>query len=129
MSTKVQQAVEKKQSGRCNCAQAVAATYADQAGTDEETMMSMGAAFGTGMGCLEGTCGALVGAGLVLGAVHRDRVKAMRAMREVMTAFKQQNGAVTCRELKGQGGAPALRACNDCVADAATLLEKALGQV
>lgn len=128
METRTQEAVEKKRSGKYNCAQAVACTYCDLAGADEETMKNLAGAFGTGMGSMEGTCGALVGAGLILGAVRKDRVRAMKEMRGIMTSFRQQNGAVTCRELKGLGDGPVLRACNDCVADAAALLEQALGQ-
>ncbi len=69
METRVSQAVEKKKSGRYNCAQSVACTYCDLAGLDEETMYAVAGAFGAGMGNMEGTCGALSGAGMVLGCV------------------------------------------------------------
>lgn len=125
--SKIEEAVERKRSGRYNCAQAVACTYSSVAGVDEDTMHHMAGAFGTGMGSLEGTCGAIVGAGMVLGMVRKDRLAAMRDMKVLTSRFLKANGTITCRELKGIGTGCPLRACNDCVADAAALLEEALG--
>ncbi len=126
MDTRVEQAVERKRSGKYNCAQAVACTYCDAAGVDEDTMRNLLNAFGTGMGSMDGTCGAIVGAGAVLGMVRRDRMAAMRDMKGLVTRFKSQNGAIECHALKGAGKGKPLRACNDCVADAAGLLEELL---
>ena len=67
METRKHIAVEKLENGTYNCAQAVICTYADLVGIDEETGRNLGNAFGSGMGKMEGTCGALVGAGIVLG--------------------------------------------------------------
>ena len=126
MDTRIEQAVEKKRSGKFNCAQAVACTYCDLAGLEEETMRNLTNAFGTGMGSMDGTCGAIVGAGAVLGMVRKDRIAAMRDMKTLVTRFKTRNGAVECHALKGIGGGTPLRACNDCVADAAQFLEELL---
>lgn len=127
MNTRVDEAVARKASGRYNCAQAVACTYCDIAGVDEDTAGNIAAAFGVGMGNLEGTCGSLVGAGMVLGLKLRDRAAAMRSMKKLMEKFKAQNGSTICKELKGLGATCPLRACNDCVADAARFLEEELG--
>ena len=129
METRVSQAVEKKKSGRYNCAQSVACTYCDLAGLDEETMYAVAGAFGAGMGNMEGTCGALSGAGMVLGGRLHDRAAAMKAMRRVMTKFGERNGATVCKLLKGNGSGCALRACDDCVADAAEFVEDELNAV
>ena len=67
-------AAEKKRCNSHNCAQAILHTYADVAGISEEVAMNIAGAFGGGMGNMEGTCGALVGAGLVLGLVTRTRL-------------------------------------------------------
>jgi putative oxidoreductase len=120
------EASQRKASGQFNCAQAVACTYADICGVDSETMRMAANAFGTGMGCMQGTCGALVGAGMVLGLVKRDRTAAMLAQKRIMNSFHKQNGATICSQLKGMGTGIQLRHCNDCVADAATLLEAEL---
>lgn len=126
--SKKQLAREMKLSGKWNCAQSVACTYCSDVNCPEDAMAAMGAAFGTGMGCLEGTCGALVGAGLVLGLHHGgNRPAAMKAMRRVMDKFQARNGATICKQLKGVATGCPLRDCADCVADAAEFLESELG--
>ena len=78
------------------------------------------------MGNMEGTCGALIGAGMVLGTVLKDRNASVRAMKGVMAKFQQRNGATQCRLLKGIGTGKVLRECPDCVADACEFMEEAL---
>ena len=117
METRKEIAAEKKRCNSHNCAQAVLHTYADVAGIDEETAMNIAGAFGGGMGNMEGTCGALVGAGIVLGLVNKDKVKSKKQMREIMTKFQERNGATQCKLLKGLGTGIVLRSCPDCVAD------------
>lgn len=124
--SKSELAAAKKRSGEYNCAQAVACTYADVVGADESLVRAATSAFGTGMGNMNGTCGALVGAGVILGIRINDRVLSRSAMKRIMTAFQAKNGATICRELKGVGTGCPLRACDGCVADAAQLLEDEL---
>ena len=124
METRKQIAVEKKHCG-LNCAQAVLCTYADLAGIDEETAIRLAAPFGAGMGNMEGTCGAITGAGLVLGLVSKG--PATRQMRQIMNKFQERNGATQCKLLKGLGTGKVLRECSDCVADAAEFLEEEIG--
>ena len=126
METRTHIAAEKLQNGTHNCAQAIICTYADQAGIDEETARNLGNAFGAGMGTMEGTCGALVGAGIVLGLATKDRMAARKGMRQIMTQFQQRNGATQCKMLKGVGTGAILRECTGCVADAAEFLEEQL---
>lgn len=122
------EAVAKKTSGRYNCAQAVACTYCDCAGVEEQVMANLTSAFGAGMGTGQGTCGAIVGAGVVLGGFHKERAAAMQAMKTLVKAFEARNGATVCRELKGSGTGNPLRACDDCVGDAAEFLESLLAE-
>lgn len=103
-------------------------TYADVAGISEEAAMNIAGAFGGGMGCMEGTCGALVGAGLVVGLVNKDKAKSMKQMRQMMTKFQERNGATQCKLLKGIGTEVVLRECPLCVADAAEFLEELIQQ-
>jgi C_GCAxxG_C_C family probable redox protein len=149
MESRKQIAAEKKRCNSHNCAQAILHTYADIAGISEDDAMNIAGAFGGGMGNMEGTCGALVGAGLVLGLVNKDKVKSMKQMRQIMTKFQERNGATQCKLLKGIGTKAAiereqsdasidsaeseqarpkvkmvLRECPDCVADAAEFLEE-----
>ena len=126
METRKHIAAAKKQRNTHNCAQAILTTYADVAGVDEQTAMDIAGAFGVGMGNMEGTCGALVGAGLVLGMKNKDRAHSMKQMRKVMTRFQERNGATQCKLLKGVGTKQVLRQCPDCVADASEFLEEQL---
>ncbi|MBO4906495.1 MAG: C_GCAxxG_C_C family protein [Bacteroidaceae bacterium] len=128
METRKHLAAEKKRCGSHNCAQAILCTYADKAGIDDETARNIANAFGAGMGNMEGTCGALVGAGITLGLATKDRAKSMRGMKQMMTRFQQRNGATQCKLLKGVGTKIVLRECPDCVADAAEFLEDELSQ-
>ncbi len=128
MKTRKFIAAEKKRCNSHNCAQAILHTYADIAGIDEETSMNVANAFGAGMGNMEGTCGALVGAGIVLGLINKNKAKSMRQMREIMTNFQKRNGATQCKLLKGVGTKIILRECPDCVADAAEFLEEKINQ-
>ena len=75
---------------------------------------------------MEGTCVALVGAGIALGLATKDRVKSMKGMKRMMTQFQQRNGATQCKLLKGVGTKIVLRECPDCVADASEFLEEQL---
>ena len=126
METRKQFAVEKKRCG-LNCAQAVLCTYADISGIDEETAIRHAGPFGGGMGTMEGTCGAIVGAGLVLGLANKGKATSTKQMRQIMNKFQERNGATQCKMLKGVGTGKVLRECDDCVADAVEFLEEQIG--
>ncbi len=123
MDTRKLIAAQKKASGQYNCAQAVTTTYADVSGISEDMAADITAAFGTGMGNMEGTCGALIGAGVVAGMVTKDKAEGRRQMKLMMQKFQERNGATQCKLLKGVGTGKMLRDCNQCVADAAEFLE------
>ena len=63
------QAAAWKATGQCNCAQAVLKTFEDKLPVDADTLMKLGAGYAAGMGCMESTCGALIGAVMVAGIV------------------------------------------------------------
>ena len=126
MENKIEEARARKRSGEHNCAQAVACTYSDLAGLDEETLLAATHAFGAGMATMEGTCGALTGAAVVVGLATGDRARSRVLIKDIMENFRKRNGSTVCRELKGIGTGCPLRQCEDCVADAAEFLEKAL---
>jgi len=127
MNSRVEEAANRKSCGY-NCAQAVACTYCDLAGIDEGTMRNLTQGFAVGMGgSMEATCGALIGAVNVLGAINQNPQKTMQSSRKMIQAFKEQNGTVICKELKGMDDGIVKRECIDCVRDAARLLEAELG--
>jgi C_GCAxxG_C_C family probable redox protein len=100
--------------------------YCDKAGIDEQTALNMGNAFAAGMGNMEGTCGALIGAGMVLGLSGKSKAEIIQGMRRIMNNFQERNGATQCKLLKGIESGKVLRECPDCVADACEFLEEVL---
>ena len=133
MKTRVEETIKRHDIGY-NCAQAVACTYCDLDGVDEELMFKLTEALGAGMGCMEGTCGAVSGACVLAGMkgstgnLEKPNSKAAsyKLSKAILTQFKEQNGSVTCKELKGVGTGKVLRACDDCIKDAAAIAEKVL---
>ena len=124
MNTRVKEAEERKKNGY-NCAQAVACSYSDLAGIDEETAKNLTQGFAGGFGgSMEGTCGALIGAVSMLGLINSPNT--MQSARKIINAFKEQNGTVICRQLKGLDDGIIKRSCIDCVKDACVFLEEQL---
>ena len=101
METRKHLAAEKKRCNSHNCAQSVVCTYCDRVGLHEGTALDIAGAYGTGMGNMEGTCGAIVGAGMIIGLATRDRNLSRSRMKELMTRFQERNGATRCKLLKG----------------------------
>ena len=128
MESRKEQVAEKKRCGSHNCTQAILCTYHDYTGLDEETIKHVGNSFAAGMGNMEGTCGAIVGAGIVYGLATRDKAKSVRGMREIMEKFQERNGATQCKLLKGVGTGKVLRECPLCVADVSEFLENLLNK-
>lgn len=135
MSERTKKAVENHRKGY-NCCQAVACALCDLTGIEETTMFKMTEGFGTGMGCMEATCGAISGAVTILGLMHSSanlnapdsKANTYRYTREVVKAFQEKNQAIRCKDLKGIETKQVLRSCPGCVEDAAEILEKLLLQ-
>lgn len=125
-------AVENHKKGY-NCAQAVACAFCDKLGRDEKEVFEIMEAFGFGMGTM-GTCGAVsamaavVGMELSDGALDAPKTKKQcyKAMKELTGRFREKNGSVICRELKGVDTGNVLRSCDGCVEDAAEILDEYL---
>ena len=129
MESRVEQAAERKMCGY-NCAQAVACTYCDLAGIDEETARNLTQGFAVGIGgSMEATCVAVIGAVNVLGLINKNPQKTMQGSRRIIQSFKEQNGTVICKELKGINDGIVKRECIACVRDAAALLEAELPEM
>ena len=133
MKTRVEETIGRHDKGY-NCAQAVACTYCDLVGVGEETMFKMTEALGLGMGGMEGTCGAITGACVLAGMKNstgnlekpNSKGASYKLSRQIVEEFKNQNGATQCRELKGVDTGKVLRACPDCIRDAARIAESVL---
>ena len=110
-----------------NCCQAVARAFADTLALDEATIMNLASGFGSGMGTMEGTCGALVGAIMVAGL--RSQGKGTPALaRTILPRYKELCGATACRDLKGIGTGKVLCSCDNCVRNAVLAVEEALAE-
>ena len=105
MSKKVEQAMAFHDKGY-NCAQAVACSFCEEFGIDQETMFRVSEGFGLGMGMMD-MCGAVTGMLMVIGMENSvgnldgkkpskgDTYKKAKAYAQ---KFKEMEGSYYCRE-------------------------------
>ncbi|MHB8127710.1 MAG: C-GCAxxG-C-C family protein [Mobilitalea sp.] len=90
-----------------NCSQAVFSTYCEQLGLDKETALKIACPFGSGMGRMAETCGAVTGAYLLIGLKYGKylpednaaKEKSFQLMRDFNEKFKELHGSLCCRDL------------------------------
>lgn len=117
-------AYELKAIGKCNCSQSVVKVLQDELPVGEDTLMKLTAGYAAGMGCMESTCGALIGAVMVAG-ILTDGKATPRISKELLQKFEAKCGATICKDLKGVGTGKPLCPCPECVRNAVL----ALGEV
>ena len=110
-----------------NCCQAVVRAFADTLPLDEGALMNLAAGFGAGMGTMDGTCGALVGAIMVAG-LRTDGANTAALSRKILPRFRELCGATICRDLKGVDTGKMLCSCDNCVRNAVLAAEEALNR-
>ena len=115
-------AAELKNHGGYNCCQAVVAALADESSLPKEQLVQIAAGFCAGMGNMEATCGALVGAGISAGLKTEGKTT-LKYTKQIAEKFKEASGAMTCRDLKGIGTGKVLCPCDDCVRNAVRAYE------
>ena len=120
---RAEQAAELKASGACNCTQAVLKAFEDKLPMDAGELMKLTAGFAAGMGCMESTCGALIGAVVVAGNLT-DGKGTPRYSRELVANFHQTCGATICKDLKGIETGVVLCPCQECVRNAVLALKE-----
>ena len=76
-----------------NCCQAVLSAFGEESGLPDETLRRMGAAFGGGMGNMNGPCGALCGAQMALGLLRYEGRPLHAAARRIQAAFVEKMNA------------------------------------
>jgi len=130
---RIRRAMEIHEAGG-NCAQAVAGAFADLTGSGEEWLFRAMEGFGLGMGCMEATCGAVSGGVAVVGLVNSSgslvrisKQDTYRLAARIGRRFREQNGSLICRELKGVDSGKPLRACDDCIRDSVIMTADVLG--
>lgn len=92
-----------------NCAQAILCTYCEQFGLDKTVAAQIARGFGAGMGRLQGVCGAVASAVMVLGLKYGNaagndiaaREQIYNLVREFTHRFEERNKTIICRELLG----------------------------
>ena len=99
LEERAQRAVELKNSGKYNCAQAVTAALSDQTELTEEQLNQISAGFCAGMGNMEATCGALIGAGMIAG-LKTEGKGTLALTRQIQEEFGKKCGAIRCKDLK-----------------------------
>jgi len=126
-----------------SCSQAVLAAFAADLGLDESLCFKVAAGFGSGMGGLADTCGALTGAFIVIGMSYggelEQKQKTYEVVRRVAAKFRERNkGHAYCRDLLGvdlstdKGMRSAKKdklfrtACREFVRDAVDILEEVI---
>jgi len=143
---KEEQALEYFKNG-FNCAQSVFVVFAKARGLDEAIALKIAGGFGSGMGRLQETCGAVTGAFMAIGLKNgktlgdegtEKRDKTYALVREFNTMFKEKFGATTCRDLlhcdltTPEGGKYFSennlhdKVCVPCVKEAVRIVEKIL---
>ncbi|WP_022763745.1 C-GCAxxG-C-C family protein [Butyrivibrio sp. XPD2006] len=119
-------AVEMKTSGMYNCAQSVTVALADETGLSEEQLKQISAGFCAGMGNLEATCGALIGAGMIAG-LKTEGKGTLGITRRIQEEFAGRCGAIKCKDLKTVTDGKPLCPCEECVRNAVMIYGEVLG--
>ena len=109
-----------------NCCQAVTAAIAEMEGISPDELVKIASGFGMGMGNMQATCGALVGAVMMAG-VKTGGKSTVRIARQISEAFRKKCGSVTCGDLKGVTGGSMLCSCDQCVRNAVICYGEAFG--
>ena len=101
--------------------------FQDKLPIGEDTLMKLTAGYAVGMGCMESTCGALIGAVMVAG-ILTDGKGTPRISKELVQSFENRCGATICKDLKGIGTGKVLCPCPECVRNAVFSLGEVLGK-
>lgn len=119
-------AVEMKMSGKYNCAQSVTAALADRTALSEKELVQISAGFCAGMGNMEATCGALIGAGMIAGLETKGN-GTLSKTRQIQEEFVRRCGAIKCRDLKTITDGKPLCPCEECVRNAVVIYGEQMG--
>ncbi len=126
LSERAEKAVELKNSGKYNCAQSVTAALSDQTELSEEQLKQVSAGFCAGMGNMEATCGALIGAGMIAG-LKTEGKGTLGITRQIQEEFARRCGAIKCKDLKTVTDGRPLCPCEDCVRNAVMIYGEIMG--
>jgi C_GCAxxG_C_C family probable redox protein len=131
-----------------SCSQAILSTYGPGLGMDRDIALKSAEGFVGGIACLGHTCGAVVGAIMVIGLKYgrteakdrKSQAKTVKTVRRFLKGFEERQGTTMCRELLGcsidtpvKEKAAQVRGlfsdvCPRAVRDAAEVLEEILNE-
>lgn len=108
MKSRVEDAGRMFESGY-GCCQAVLSTYADLFGMDKETALRLASPMGGGIGRMREVCGAVSAMALLAGLKQgntdpkdeKARTEIYELVRQMSDKFREETGAIVCRELLG----------------------------
>lgn len=132
MENRIEKAIAKHCKGY-NCSQAVLCAYHDLVGLSEEQAFKLAEGFGSGMGGLRDTCGAVTGMFMAASYLASDgdtknnvsRKSCYEVIHKLGQEFKQKNGSLMCDELLTYSHHQRHeKLCTSYVEDAAMLLEE-----
>lgn len=126
LKERADKAVELKVAGGYNCSQAVTAALADETDLTEGQLKNITAGFCAGMGNLEATCGALIGAGMIAG-LKTEGKGTLPVARQIQETFRDRCGAIKCKDLKTITDGKPLCPCEDCVRNAVVIYGELMG--
>lgn len=118
---------------RYNCCQAVVCAYCEELGMKEEDAFRLAEGFGSGMGGLKETCGAVTGMFMVIGLKNSagkmedpfaTKMDTYQKLLEAAEKFREKNGSLCCRDLKTEEGPQPLPCCMKCVEDASRIIDE-----
>ncbi|MBQ7447051.1 MAG: C_GCAxxG_C_C family protein [Eubacterium sp.] len=110
-----------------NCCQSVLLSCADLTDLSEQTLACLGAGFLGGMATAKGTCGALVGAQMIMGLKEFKGKQLPGNARDLCQAFENHCGAVICGDIKGKKTGKVLCPCDECIRYGAQMIEEIYG--
>lgn len=90
-----------------NCAQAVLSSHSEDFGLSKEMAFKVAGAFGSGMGQIGETCGAVTGALMLIGLKYgkfmkgdaESKDRAYACVKRYTDAFKKEHGSIQCTDL------------------------------
>ena len=146
--TKNELAIQEFRNG-FNCAQSVIAVYSDELKIDKELALRISAGFGSGMGRLQSTCGAVTGAFMTIGAFvsnkfekNADRkAKSIAMIQSYNEKFLALNKTSECKDLLGcnlktpEGQATfkdnnlSEKVCEKCISDSIDILNQLFSSI
>ena len=116
-----------------NCCQAVICAYCEELGMKEEDAFRLTEGFGSGMGGLKDTCGAVTGMFMTIGLKNSagkmdepfaTKMDTYQKLLEAAEKIKEKNGSLYCQDLKTEDGPQPLPCCMKCVEDAAQIIDE-----